>query len=158
MVDGAHSGAVPVTSEVPQGTVVGPTLFLLFFNDIVDCCVSQMKLPADNAIVYRHIVTTTDHAELQVILTVFQNEQALGKWISMPQSVTFCPSPRNAIPVCILSHYPLSRLMTTWASAVHKISDGVAIAGKSRTKLTAPLESLEELSSPTSKLEKNVPT
>ena len=53
--DGAYSSAVPVTSGVPQGTVLGPTLFLLFINDIADSLDSQMRLFADDAIVYRQV-------------------------------------------------------------------------------------------------------
>ena len=53
VVDGEFSGQVPVTSGVPQGSVLGPVLFLLFINDITEGVTSDMRLFADDTIIYK---------------------------------------------------------------------------------------------------------
>ena len=50
------SSEVPVKSGIPQGTVLGPLMFLLYINDIDTNALSTIKLFADDCIVYR----TTD--------------------------------------------------------------------------------------------------
>ena len=52
-VNGVHSSAIPVTSGVPQGSVMGTVLFLLYNNDIKDNIRSPLKLFADDSIVYQ---------------------------------------------------------------------------------------------------------
>ena len=43
----------PVTSGVPQGSVLGPVLFLIFVNDIVDCVkTAKVKIYADDCKIY----------------------------------------------------------------------------------------------------------
>ena len=43
---------LPVSSRVPRGSVLGPTLFLLYINDMPDSLQSQVSLFADDAAVY----------------------------------------------------------------------------------------------------------
>jgi len=56
VVNGQFSSWLPVTSGVPQGSVLGPLLFLLFINDISTVVShSKFKLFADDVTVYREI-------------------------------------------------------------------------------------------------------
>jgi hypothetical protein len=57
------SDRIPVTSGVPQGSALGPTLFLMFVNDICDVVSDlnvTMKLFADDAKMYRIVNLTQD--------------------------------------------------------------------------------------------------
>jgi low affinity Fe/Cu permease len=54
-----------VTSGVPQGTVLGPTLFLVFINDIADNLHSTARVFADDCVIYRPINTEQDHQLMQ---------------------------------------------------------------------------------------------
>lgn len=53
VVDGEASRCSYVTSGVPQGTVLGPTLFLVFINDIADNLHSTARVFADDCVIYR---------------------------------------------------------------------------------------------------------
>ena len=64
-VNGSHSSSRPVPSGVPQGSVLGPVLFLLYINDITEHIQSTMRLFADDSIIYREIKNICDHALLQ---------------------------------------------------------------------------------------------
>ena len=51
-VNGSHPSSRPVPSGVPQGSVLGPVLFLLYINDITEHIQSTMRLFADDSIIY----------------------------------------------------------------------------------------------------------
>ena len=57
-----------VTSGVPQGSVLGPILLLLYINDINENIQSSIRLFADDSIIYRKINSNIDHQLLQTDL------------------------------------------------------------------------------------------
>ena len=65
VIDGETSSPAEVTSGVPLGTVLGPTLFLIYINDIAENIKSNIILFADDCVVYRQIDSTQDHVILQ---------------------------------------------------------------------------------------------
>ena len=64
VLDGEQSDTVPVTSGVPQGSVLGPCLFLLYINDLAQGLDSTIWLFADDTIAYLVIGDTADAARL----------------------------------------------------------------------------------------------
>ena len=64
-MDGESSSTVHVDSGVPQGTVLGPLMFLLYINDIGNNLNSQIKLFADDCLLYRTIQSADDTTILQ---------------------------------------------------------------------------------------------
>ena len=72
VVNGSGSDWSPVLSGVPQGTVIGPILFLIYINDISHGISSQMRLFADDSIIYRQISSADDHLKLQQDVTLLQ--------------------------------------------------------------------------------------
>ena len=76
VLEGESSDEVHVESGVPQGTVLGPILFLCHINDLSSCVTSQVRLFADDCLVYREI--NHDHITLQSDLK--QHEAWAQKW------------------------------------------------------------------------------
>ena len=83
IVEGATSDTVPVISGVPQGTVLGPLLFLIFINDLPNCVQSRIRLFADDCILYRNIRSNEDTIVLQDDLNKLADWKKNGEWISI---------------------------------------------------------------------------
>ena len=60
MLDGISSQQSEVLSGVPQGTVLGPLLFICFINDLPSVVNSQIRLYADDILLFRQIHSSKD--------------------------------------------------------------------------------------------------
>ena len=67
VVEGTSSSILPVLSGVPQGSVLGPLLFLIFINDVVTQISpgSSLSLFADDMALYRPISSAGDLSVVQ---------------------------------------------------------------------------------------------
>ena len=65
MVNGTKSDWGKVTSGIPQGSILGPVLFIIYINDLPDIIHSTVLLFADDTKVYRRIDTIEDQDALQ---------------------------------------------------------------------------------------------
>ena len=76
VLEGATSETAYVTSGVPQGSVLGPLLFLIFIHDLPEYISSSTKvrLFADECMLYREIKSNADSIQLQEDLNL------LVKW------------------------------------------------------------------------------
>ena len=82
---GHASSICKVTSGVPQGSVLGPLLFLCYINDLPQRILSTIKLYADDSLLYRIIHSDAD-------VTILQKDiETLYHWASLWQ-MSFNPS------------------------------------------------------------------
>ena len=78
-VGSSTSSSVRVTSGVPQGSVLGPVLFVLYVNELPRLVRSNIKMFADDAKIFRGINDTMDAQELQEDLNALSNWSK--KWL-----------------------------------------------------------------------------
>ena len=81
---GVSSKPLCVISGVPQGSVLGPLLFLIYINGIAVSPESKLVMYADDILLYRAIRQASDYQLLQ------QDVEALGKWTTLkPKAMVF---------------------------------------------------------------------
>ena len=74
VVNGVSSSVTRVTSGVPQGTVLGPMLFLIYISDIGDNISAVKKVHVDDTKVKNGVQSEEDVLELQ------ENLDRLYEW------------------------------------------------------------------------------
>ena len=72
VLNGNCSDELQVSSGVPQGSVLGPNLYLLYINDLPDSLKSQVCLFADDTAVYLTVQGQADSKKLQNDLDILQ--------------------------------------------------------------------------------------
>ena len=77
IVNGAKSETAPVLSGIPQGTVLGPVLFVIYINDILENLSSEGLLFADDTKIFRKVTSRQDALNLQFDI------KALEDWSKM---------------------------------------------------------------------------
>ena len=88
-----------VLSEVPQGTVLAPLLFICYVNDLATLVNSRIRLYADDILLYRTINTSDDNILLQDDLDTLLN------W-SKTWQMSFNPSKCIHLKI-INKHFPM---------------------------------------------------
>ena len=90
VVNGSTSAAAPVISGIPQGTVLGPVLFVIYINDLLDNISSGGLMFADDTKIYRQITSRDDAlSNFKTTLTSSINGQSFGKFISTTKNAMF---------------------------------------------------------------------
>ena len=88
VLEGHTSSPVDVVSGVPQGTVLGPLLFLAYINDLPQCTNSDARLFADDCLVYRQIRNQGDADALQKDLTALEEWEHRWQMCFHPEKCT----------------------------------------------------------------------
>ena len=85
VLDGKSSQEFPVSAGVPQGSILGPTLFLLYINDLPDDVICDIAIYADDATLYSKCDRASDlwqqlesASELESDL---RDTEYWGKWL-----------------------------------------------------------------------------
>ena len=96
VINGCLSDAAVVSSGVPQGSILGPLLFVMFINDMFDCISSgtEIALYADDTKIWRRIDEWGDHLALQ------RDIDALHLW-SVTNKMKFHPLKCKVVSVTL---------------------------------------------------------
>ena len=100
LVEGKSCKPAKVLSGVPHGTVLGPLLFFIHINDLPSVVTSQVRLFADDCLMYRPVHSLA----LEADLLAWSAGAMHGTCVSMLRSVRLCRY-IDARALCIFTPY-----------------------------------------------------
>ena len=110
IINRKFSSPRPVSSGVPQGSVLGPLLFLIFINDLPSQILNPSLLFADDLKIYKEIPNKN---EAQAFKSIQEDLNRITKWcqdwrmeFSQPKSVFLCTGKYE--PILTLGTHKLS--------------------------------------------------
>ena len=134
VVGGTSSSKLPVKSGVPQGSILGPLLFVIFINDMFNCVSKNTKIAlyADDTKIWREVKCSEDHFALQ------KDIDSLCTW-AVTNKMKFHPSKCKALSVtnqrnilhnlpCTIFNYKLDSTYIDYVSC--QVDLGVSVSNK----------------------------
>ena len=96
VIEGEQSDTMPVLSGIPQGSILGPLIFVLFINDLNDAISenTNISLYADDTKIWREIISYEDHLILQ------NDINSMYKW-SIENKMKFHPKKCKVLQVTL---------------------------------------------------------
>ena len=123
LINGNFSSTLNVESGVPQGSILGPLLFVLFINDIQTCVSggTNIALYADDTKIWRIIETESDCMILQNDIDSLQNWSIQNKMVFHPQKCKILTISKKYSNV--YAHLPFYRFSYTMGSNILDYSE-----------------------------------
>ena len=147
IVEGEQSTYLPVDSGVPQGSALGPSLFLYYINDIATGLDSTIRLFVDDIIAYLVIKSNSDALTLQRDLDKLAQWEQLWKMAFHPDKCNVLTISRNKTPnkfkYCLHDHVlesvdKVNNMGVTISDDLKWESHINNICGKANTTLLTP--------------------
>lgn len=100
VLEGVTSDTVSVESGVPQGSVLGPSLFLFYINDIPEGLNAVVRLFADDTLAYLAITNKSDCSTLQADLDKLAVWEEKWKMSFHPDKCQVLTISKKRSPIC----------------------------------------------------------
>ena len=94
VLSGQSSDASPINASVPQGSILGPLLFSVFIDDLVDTCENQLYLYADDSTLFAPMRSVNERAS--VLASLNRDLEKMRVWAAN-WKVTFEPTKCKAL-------------------------------------------------------------